>query len=235
MNLRNSTVTLSGTIRDDRTVNLSSVVDDFSSATGVTTFGGFFLAAQLRYNSAARIWFSGGAGYAIETNGTLGFDFAQMDNGIDSVMTWGDPMDTILEGMRELMFRAAIVKGRSQATAKISRGQMSSQRQIYRTDYHFLAIGVATVCIGLFGVLPLFWRMWQLKEGVTLNPTQIVVSSAEGKLDILQDHGAAGDMQSAKSYSLATGGSSGTIVGATPGTDGGKYAPVQVQQYEAFH
>ncbi|KAF8536851.1 hypothetical protein BDD12DRAFT_889048 [Trichophaea hybrida] len=74
VNLRNSTVTLSGTIQDDRTVNLSSIIGDYST----------------------RIRFAGAVGYAIETNGTLGFDFAQMDNGtIGSEMTWGDPMDTI--------------------------------------------------------------------------------------------------------------------------------------------
>ncbi|KAF8249175.1 hypothetical protein K440DRAFT_641529 [Wilcoxina mikolae CBS 423.85] len=204
VNLRNSTVTLSGTIRDDRTVNLSSIQDNYGSSPGPTTMGGFLLAAQLRYNSAARIWFAGAVGYAIQTNGTLGFDFAQMDNGtIGSGMTWGDPMDTILEGMRELMFRAAVAEGRnSNAAVKVSRGQMSSQRQIYRTEYRFLAIGVATVCVGLLGVLPLFWRIWQLKEAATLNPTQVVVASVEGKLDILRNHRAVGDMRTARNIML---------------------------------
>jgi hypothetical protein len=102
--------------------------------------------------------------------------------------TWGDPMDAILQGMRELMFRSAVVEGPySGATLKATRGTMTVQRQTYKTDHKFLGLGVATMILGLLGVIPLFWRMWQLEEPATLNPTEIAVSSAQGKLVILKD------------------------------------------------
>lgn len=188
--LLNSTVSLSGTIFDDKITNRTKIIEIISSSPGATTLGGYLLVTGLRYDSEAIVWHAGGVGYAIRTSGTLGFDFMQMGEYSASyeTTTWGDPMDVILQGMRELMFRSAVMEGPySGATLKATRGTMTGQRQTYKTDYKFLGLGVATVIAGLLGIIPLFWRMWQLKEPATLNPTKIAVSSAQGKLEILKD------------------------------------------------
>lgn len=190
VDLSNSTVTLRGTINDDKTVNLSRIQDAPDSMPGPTTLGGFLLAAQLRYNSGAIVWFSGATGYAISTNGTLGFEFAHGSGDMDFVqMTWGDPMATILEGMRELMFRSAMAEANSTLPAKVSSGTMTSQRQIYQTEFMFMALGLASVALGFLGVLPLFWKMWQVKEDVTLSPIEVIEAWVGGKLDFLKTLG----------------------------------------------
>ncbi|KAI5812866.1 hypothetical protein BZA77DRAFT_374826 [Pyronema omphalodes] len=168
------------------------IVEITGSAPGPTTLDGYILATSQRYNTEAIVRNAGAVGYAMMTSGTLVFDFMQAGERPSDyeLMTWGNPMDAILQGMRELMFRSAVAEGPySGAKLKASRGTMSLQRQIYKTDHTFLGLGVTAVILGVLGVIPLFWRMWQLDEPATLNPTTIAVSSAQGKLCILKGEG----------------------------------------------
>ncbi|KAI5812855.1 hypothetical protein BZA77DRAFT_390373 [Pyronema omphalodes] len=199
--LLNSTVSLSGTIFDDKVTNQTKIVEIINSSPGATTLGGYLLVTGLRYNSAANVRHAGAVGYAMSTTGTLVFDFMQAGNNPASYeqMTWGNPMDAILQGMRELMFRSAVAEGPySGAKLKASRGTMTLQRQVYKTDHTFLGLGVTAVILGVLGVIPLFWRMWQLDEPATLNPTTIAVSSAQGKLCILKSDGSPVGTESSK-------------------------------------
>ncbi|KAI5782589.1 hypothetical protein EDC01DRAFT_789401 [Geopyxis carbonaria] len=189
--ITNSTVVLTGNITSDRLIHHSNTTEDFTSSPGPTTFGGLVLSSQLRYNAGARIWFAGAVGNAMQTNGSLGFEFARLPPDAVSISTnttWTDPMPTILAGLRELMFRAAIAEGARNASlpVQIAPARVTSARQIYRTDGRFLAIAVACVLAGLAGTAPLFWRMWRLGgEDASLDPAVVLVKARRGEVVVV--------------------------------------------------
>lgn len=111
---------------------------------------------------------TGSLAYEFQNIGELSPEIKEL--GISAAMTWSDPTEVIIQGMRELMFRSAIVMGDSSNPPSVSRGSMVGNQQIYKTDFLFMGLGVGAIVIGILGMIPLLWGGWALREDVSLDP-----------------------------------------------------------------
>jgi hypothetical protein len=145
------------------------------------TLGGLVFVGQQKYNSHAEILWQGSRKWMIQMNGSLTYQFQNLaedsgaDLGISGAITWGNPTEIMIQGIRELMFRSAIATGNSSLPPSVSTGTVNSFRQAYKTDFLFMGLGVAAIMIGIFGTIPLLWDGWVLQEDVDLDPIRVVV------------------------------------------------------------
>ncbi|KAF2454217.1 hypothetical protein BDY21DRAFT_107255 [Lineolata rhizophorae] len=119
------------------------------------------------------------------------------DSGNCSI-SWTNPMQDILDSMRELAFRCSISAGAvedpqyffpngtlytaipeddwhpivSNWTQHVSyEGKVSFAA--YRTNFDFLAAAISVSLMGVFAVAPLYWAWWELGHRASLNPLDV--------------------------------------------------------------
>lgn len=171
--LNGTTATLLGDIKSDQVVKKLNITEGVSQE--VSTLGGFVYAAKQKYDSRVTLQ-KEGSGWDFTSSGSLALEFHHWDGTTYkernfAAMTWEDPTDTIIEGLRELMFRTAIEFGNSSTQpSSVSNGSMTSSGQVYKTDFFFMGLGVGAIMIGILGVIPVLWGGWNLNHHASLDP-----------------------------------------------------------------
>lgn len=142
-----------------------------------TTIGGIYLAGVLRYNSSVQV---GRAQMVdkpplyVKTSGRLGTEYLTSTHDIFGYcnMTWDDPLPDILNGMQELLFRAALESSTSKDWQTPSAGEVAIYT-VYRSEYPFLAAALVVPVIAALSILSMMWGWWELEKWFTLSPVEI--------------------------------------------------------------
>lgn len=95
-----------------------------------------------------------------------------------SYYTFNDPMDLMLDAMREIAFRASLKAGAENATTLTNAAQNTAYAgrrtySIYRTDYLYLGLAVALSFVGVATTAGTFYGWWQLGRNVSFNPFEL--------------------------------------------------------------
>lgn len=96
---------------------------------------------------------------------------------INGNLTFRDPSQNVLNGMRELAFRTALHAAAENSSLPNSRQTASFEgrvlHNVYKTDSAYM-IGAAIVSLaGVFAVLPIYWDWWKLGRTMSLSPLEI--------------------------------------------------------------
>ena len=140
-----------------------------------SVIGGFQYASDYLFNSSAVYAFAGAVS-STTLNGALANQMTRNPNSA-SYVTFNDPLDIILDAVRELSFRASLQAGKDNATIT-NAGQTVAyngyvERAIYVTDYRYMSIAVAIGVLGSFAVGSTFWGWWRLGRDFSLNPLEV--------------------------------------------------------------
>jgi hypothetical protein len=139
-----------------------------------STIGGFQYAAAYLFTSTAIFNHGGAVSDAVFTGALAN----QMVQGSDA---WNlmaqDPMDTMLDAMREIAFRTSVRAGRDLANVTDANQEVeyhgSATHSIYVTNYRYMA---AALVLGIASVLAIgqtFYGWWELGRTVSLSPLEI--------------------------------------------------------------
>ncbi|KAL8749203.1 MAG: hypothetical protein Q9184_006900 [Pyrenodesmia sp. 2 TL-2023] len=145
------------------------------SSLNISTYGGFFKSLSDTYSSTMRMNY-GSIGFQIFNEGALSNRY--VDSGIletlNCTMSFRDPTDDIIAGIRELFFRTAIAAANGTRPADVQHvtAQESLETPIYTSSYRFLALAVLFSLLGWLATLPLFMGWWRLGRGVSLSPIE---------------------------------------------------------------
>ena len=184
--LTSSTVSLANgtTMWDDIVIGPlinGSWYEDVYNNDGKTTYGGMARALHHRFGSYMLSIYGGPVGYQTMGDGESATAYIKNNQATPNCdMTFDDPMDDMLAGARELMFRSAVSAGwfNNSYRQPISATETVAQN-VYKSQYLFfgLAIMLFGLAIMLFGLGILFVTMtfngyWQLGRRVTLSPIE---------------------------------------------------------------
>lgn len=204
-----STVTLNGGWSTDKQIEAVNYTGPFfyevdsgseseSHSTYLTTIGGFQYAGSIMFKSSA---FLNGSSMPI-FEGLLSNIYFN-----DSSMSWSDPTDDILDGLRELSFRtslyAATDTSLDHAGVDSAQGMLSNQtvaytghtiQALYSMDWRYMVGGLIVSLLAAFSVLPLFYGFWNLGREVSMNPFEIAMAFDAPLLADAGPHCSAGDI-----------------------------------------
>ena len=88
-------------------------------------------------------------------------------------MTWNDPTDDILEGIREIGFRAAIPASNASKTSWTIKITENTQQLIYRSDFRYLYAALAVPLLAVLETIALLYGWWELGRTVLLSLIEI--------------------------------------------------------------
>jgi hypothetical protein len=139
-----------------------------------STIGGFQFAAASLFTSTVIFNFGGPVSDSVFT-GALASQMVRSSDGWDVVAQ--DPMDVMLDAMREIAFRTSVRAGRDLANVTDAKQQVEyhgwATHSIYVTDYRYMA---AAMVLGIASVLAIgqtFYGWWELGRTVSLSPLEI--------------------------------------------------------------
>ncbi|ERF74166.1 hypothetical protein EPUS_03356 [Endocarpon pusillum Z07020] len=140
-----------------------------------SVIGGFQYAGDYLFSSQATFEYKG----AISATRLAGSLVNQMvANTSDSwFITFHDPMDTMLDAMREIAFRAALQAGKNNVT--VTNAQQSvpftghDTHTIYTMDTKYMVLGALVSLMGVVSVGATFYGWWQLGRKVSMSPLEI--------------------------------------------------------------
>ncbi|GIZ48286.1 hypothetical protein CKM354_001135400 [Cercospora kikuchii] len=145
----------------------------------ISEVGGYAFALSTRFNANMNIAFAGAAGYDLASTGSVGPQFAGLDD-VWSNPSWNashvkitDPTIYLLNQARELMFRTALAQGNSSMIESVKSATQVRKASIYISHYDFLGIAVAISTMSLGVVLVTFHGYWHLGREVTFSPVEI--------------------------------------------------------------
>ncbi|KAL8896502.1 MAG: hypothetical protein Q9207_007676 [Kuettlingeria erythrocarpa] len=89
-------------------------------------------------------------------------------------MSFRDPTDDIIAGIRELFFGTAIASANTTRSTDVQRitAQESYETPVYTSSYRFLALAMLSSLLGWLATLPLFMGWWHLGRAVSLSPIE---------------------------------------------------------------
>lgn len=141
---------------------------------GTTTYGGIQWALSGRFQSSMLMMYEGPNGYEIISYGELASAYATNVTSMpacDAIFT--DPMDDMLQGARELTFRAAIDAAQSNnSMIEYVVAAENETRNIYRSNYLYFGIATALSVLSIIGVVGTFNGFWILGRSVSLSPIE---------------------------------------------------------------
>ncbi|KAF8541339.1 hypothetical protein BDD12DRAFT_908713 [Trichophaea hybrida] len=139
-----------------------------------STLGGIALVASSKYGSSVELYRSGAIPYTLMTTGSVGYEYINNSNSlmVDCSLTWDDPTLDILNGIRELMFRAAIAASNSTTTQTVS-GTQSFAHTVYQSHYQFLLAALIVPLLSVGFVTSLFIGWWELGRKVSYSPIEL--------------------------------------------------------------
>lgn len=98
---------------------------------------------------------------------------------------FNDPMDLMLDSIREIAFRTSLVAG--QTNSSIPRQTVAvtgvQTYSVYRTNWTFLVLGLVTSIAGVISTLATFYGWWRLGRDVSLNPLEVSKAFSARLLD----------------------------------------------------
>jgi len=180
--ITNGTVSLlsnswrSDTFLEDRGLN--------QLAPGSTTnLAGFVLAANNLYSSSAQLQFGGGVGWILEFQGFLANQYVipttpgENFYAVSENLRWADPMEDMINGMREIAFRSALDVATRNLTFPESVQRVpytgSQPETVYTSNYRYMASALIVSLLGVLAVIPTFRGWWELGRKVTLSPLEV--------------------------------------------------------------
>lgn len=90
---------------------------------------------------------------------------------------FNDPMDLILDGLREIAFRASLKVGKDNATMDGVKQKVSyvsyGTYSVYRTDYPYLVLAVLISLAGVISVVATLYGWWRLGRNTSMNPLEV--------------------------------------------------------------
>lgn len=142
-----------------------------------SVIGGFQYAADYLYSSSAVLRY-GGAVSSVVLSGSLANQVLKNGSGLSYAYVFGDPMDIILDGIREIAFRASLKAGKEEDKNITQADQQVTYtgfvtRNIFVTEYLYLGIAVTINLIGFLAVGSTFWGWWSLGRNFSFNPLEI--------------------------------------------------------------
>lgn len=148
---------------------------------GGNTLGPLQLLASQLYQSFSNMSWGGGVGYIINNQGVLAniYTVAGTDSFTDCNLTFEDPMDDIINNIREIAFRMSAQEGADRAASNSTSFAQTvaytgdTTRVIYAVNTQNLILGVIISLAGPLAVLPLFWGWWNLGRTFSMSPLEI--------------------------------------------------------------
>ena len=149
---------------------------------GPTTLGGFYLALKNKFVSMSTVRFVGAVGYEVMSSNNLATQYAVVNGsysdtsfaiGSSCHVAWTNPLEDILAGARDLMFRTAINAANSTTPLQTVSAVESRTRAVFHTNYAYLVAGIAVTLIALIVTLGCFKGYQQLGRGVTMSPLEL--------------------------------------------------------------
>lgn len=165
---------------DDNVLNKTNITD--TTIDGPKPFAGYYLALLNRYNSSAHMRWAGAVGYEIISTGVTATQYADLstDNalyaGQNCTVGWKNPMEDILTGARELMFRTSLAipsYNASFASTQTSQATQVQKRAVFDSNYAYLGGAVAVTIIALLSVTCVFKGYSELGRSISLSPIEI--------------------------------------------------------------
>ena len=138
-------------------------------------FYGIALAAGKKYDSFGILIPSMRFFAVTHSHSSLPYEYVSSDKGADGTcaMTWNDPTDDILEGIREIVFRAAVAASKASNASQSLEATEQTQQLIYKSDFRYLYAALAVPLLAVLGIIALFYGWWELGRTVSLSPIEI--------------------------------------------------------------
>lgn len=168
-----------------------------------SNIAGFILAARGIYEGSATMQFGGGVGWILNLKGASANRYFQRTPGsnyfnVDSNMTWRNPMEDMINSMREIAFRTALQIAADNSSFVGARQTVPFQEElpktIYITNFDFLIAAVVVSLVGVISVIPTYWKFWELGRPMTLSPVEIAKAFSAPMLANVQVNRHAYDM-----------------------------------------
>lgn len=201
--VKNKILTLQGDMFTDRHIALLNSSDEISYLGGSgTTYIGYVTTVNSLYGTQINVTNAGAAGWEFDRSGAFGafyLDYLPDVTNLEAI-TFRDPTNDVVRGMRELMFRMAIAAAQNPTSGawigsnvrpganKTTGGVYNSSAPafnitatahetrsltVYGTDYLYLGLGLAWVMLVVALIAPIFWGFWHLGRTVSLSPLEI--------------------------------------------------------------
>lgn len=148
-----------------------------------SNIAGFILAAKGLYEGTATYQFGGGAGWILNLTGASANRYLARTNPGENTyvlgnnITWRDPMDDMINSMREIAFRSSLLIARDNTTypnaTQLVSSRMQTPRTVYTANYRYMAAAVALSLLGVIAVIPTYHGFWELGGPVSMSPLEI--------------------------------------------------------------
>ncbi|KAI9729176.1 MAG: hypothetical protein M1834_007083 [Cirrosporium novae-zelandiae] len=181
--IRGDTVSLRSTDWRDDTFIEDTMLDAPPYGSGGTIIGGFQLAANNLFSSTAYMQYGGAVGWIVYFQGSTSNSYLNPNlNGEFSTfyaynMTWRDPMDDMVNAMRQIAFRTALRAAADNLTlensTQVTEYQGNEMFTGYSSDYTYIALAVIVTLLGVIAIMPTYWGWWELGRETSMSPVEI--------------------------------------------------------------
>ena len=140
-----------------------------------TKIGGFQYAMSYLFASSVVFNFGG----AVSSNVFEGSLANEMVRFVNREIICQDPMDRMLDALREITFRTAVIAGKNADTHNITNAVQQVEYQgyelqsIYITDWKFMAIAALLSCSSIIAVGATFYGWWELGRPFSMGPLEL--------------------------------------------------------------
>lgn len=139
-----------------------------------STIGGFQFAAASLFTSTVVFNFGGAVSDAVFT-GALASQMVRGNSAWN--LTNQDPMDTMLDAMREVTFRTSVRAGEDIANVTDAKQEVeyhgSATHSVYVTDYRYMIAAAVLSIASVLAIAQTFYGWWELGRTVSLSPIEI--------------------------------------------------------------
>jgi hypothetical protein len=114
-------------------------------------------------------------------------------------MSWNDPMDDMINSMREIALRTSIAAASNTSLAGSVQSvpyKGTSTQIVYVTNYHYTIIAAAVSFLGILAVIPTFWGWWEDGRKVSMSPLEIAKAFDTPLLSIIDGNATATEIVS---------------------------------------
>ncbi|KAB2100314.1 hypothetical protein AG0111_0g11321 [Alternaria gaisen] len=175
--LSSNSAQLSTKRSDDKFIEAITLGDPYRQGTG-STIGGFQYAASYLLGSSVNYrW--GGTRFSAVFTGSLANQVVKMDNIGTGQATIQDPMDQILEALREITFRTAVQAGKDTGTHNVTNSVRSVEyrgyqlQSIYITDPKYMVAAAILSVLSIIAVGATFYGWWELGRPFSMGPLEL--------------------------------------------------------------
>jgi hypothetical protein len=136
-----------------------------------STIGGIAMAAQHIYTSNITSVFN--QSFAIIASGMMANTYVNSDLSMygSCNMSWTDPMQDMVNTIRELTFRAALTAS-NHGESQTHNATETITRTYYVSSYRYLIAAMVLTFVSACVIVPLFAGWWHLGRGVSLSPIE---------------------------------------------------------------